>query len=156
VRLFLALLALLILAAFGIAWQWRSDWPIRYRVWRWLHGLANDAVWRWARPAGPSWGIALRIDHRHPLWRLNGWLAGRWTGWWVARTSSEPSDERALIESYRGRMPPAVFDVFRRFAGVVGPDGLRWDPRDPCRESDWLPSTYREPSLDSLRERGAL
>ena len=57
--------------------------PLRIRLWKWLHGLANDAAWRWARPPGPEWGIALRIDERHPLWRLNHWLADHWIPWWL-------------------------------------------------------------------------
>lgn len=31
---------------------------------------------------GSEWGAADRIDRRHPLWRLNDWLAKWWTDEW--------------------------------------------------------------------------
>ena len=60
-----------------------SNWPLRYIVWKRLHEAANRLAWRYACPPGPELGRALRIDDRHPLWRLNNWLASRWTRAWI-------------------------------------------------------------------------
>jgi len=60
-----------------------SDWPLRFIVWKRLHDVANRLAWRYARPPGPTWGSAERINRRHPFWRLNDWLAARWTRAWT-------------------------------------------------------------------------
>ncbi len=50
----------------------------RARFWLHVHRRLNHVAWRWARPPGETWGIALRINHRHPLWRLNDWAAAKY------------------------------------------------------------------------------
>ena len=62
----------------------RRGWPLRILLWKQVHGLLNRLAWRYARPPGPTWGSALRIDKRHPLWRLNDWAGDHWTDWWIA------------------------------------------------------------------------
>ena len=66
-------------------WPWPGGWPPDKLLWYWLHRIVGRLAWRFARPSGPQWGIAMRINHRHPLWRLNDWVAGHWTEWWVRR-----------------------------------------------------------------------
>jgi hypothetical protein len=54
------------------------EWSLRFRIARWAHGVVNGLAWRFARPLGPKFGMALRIDKSHPLWRLNDWIAPFW------------------------------------------------------------------------------
>lgn len=63
--------------------------PLRIRFWHGLHAVVNRAAWRWARPDGPNWGIALRIDERRLLWRLNTWTANHWIDWWFEHRHDE-------------------------------------------------------------------
>jgi hypothetical protein len=65
------------------------------RFWKVCHETVNRFAWRYARPDGPEWGIALRIDKTRWLWRLNDWCAGRWTRWWVAECMRRQERERA-------------------------------------------------------------
>lgn len=53
-------------------------WSLRFRVSRMAHLLVNRLAWKFAPPPGPTWGCGLRVDHSHPLWRLNDWLAAGW------------------------------------------------------------------------------
>ena len=64
----------------------RSDWPLDKLLWKYAHGFVNDLAWRFARPPGPTWGMGLRINKRHPLWRLNDWTAKHWSEWWIQRS----------------------------------------------------------------------
>ena len=47
-------------------------------LWWRAHRLVNALAWRFAKPPGPVFGSALRIDQSHPLWRLNSWLAAHY------------------------------------------------------------------------------
>lgn len=67
---------------------WRNGWPLRILAWKALHNFVNGLAWRFARPPGPDWGIADRIDRMHPLWRLNDWLAPHWSDWWLRNRRS--------------------------------------------------------------------
>lgn len=58
-------------------------WPIKYRIWRYLHGVANTLAWRYARPPGETKGIALRLDKNNPLWRLNDFFGDRYIPWYI-------------------------------------------------------------------------
>lgn len=60
--------------------------------WRRLHRVVNWAAWRWARPDGPELGIALRIDDRRWLWRLNFWVANRYVPQLIARQVRSAKD----------------------------------------------------------------
>lgn len=51
---------------------------LKRRIYREAHILVNRLAWKFARPSGPRFGIALRIDKTRWLWRLNYWLAGKW------------------------------------------------------------------------------
>lgn len=55
------------------------------RFWFRVHRLVNRLAWRFARPAGPVWGSALRIDRTRLLWRLNQFCADRWVEDYVNR-----------------------------------------------------------------------
>lgn len=59
-------------------------WPLRYRMWRHANGITARLAWRFANPGGEAWGIALRIDDKRLLWRLNHWVGRRWIPWFMA------------------------------------------------------------------------
>lgn len=62
-------------------------WPLHIRFWHWLHSeVIGPLAWRYARPPGPTRGIAERINRRRLLWRLNDWAADHWIKWWMAET----------------------------------------------------------------------
>lgn len=78
----------------------KIHWTRKMRFWKRIHDIVNGWAWKWARPPGSPEGLALRIDHDHPLWRLNDWCAAGWSDDWIRqsmRLSSlimEPEQER--------------------------------------------------------------
>ena len=147
-RLLRWLEAELLLAPVSMAWPWRllrrwrePRWSLRFRIARRLHVWVNRAAWKWARPPGPAWGIALRIDKTHPLWRLNDWLAEGWTGEYVRAAMERQERERRkelsllrlnnsmLMEGMFGKL--SVFEYERRCA--CDPVEVLTSPPDPPR-----------------------
>lgn len=50
-------------------------WPLRYRLWALAHSVVNRLAWRF--------GGYYADNPDSLLWRLNDWVAGHWTDWWV-------------------------------------------------------------------------
>lgn len=61
-------------------------------VWSALHKIFNKLAWRYARPDGPEWGIATRIDKTRLLWRLNAWASDHYVPKMVNRHVEETWD----------------------------------------------------------------
>lgn len=85
--------------------------PVRARLAWWAAGLTGALAWWLANPGGPTWGIANRIDHSHPLWRLNDWVAGQWSGWWLWRYhGAKPPRFRLAHDEPIGRVTKIAVD----------------------------------------------
>ena len=67
---------------------WRAFWTPRRRFWRILHGVANDLA---QSRRVPGWPPA----SRHWLWRLNDWLAAKWTHDYIAWRAEETAKGRS-------------------------------------------------------------
>lgn len=52
-------------------------WPLKYRIWHFLHGIVNDIAWEF-QPDGFE-----DEKNKHWLWRLNDWLGSKYIFWWL-------------------------------------------------------------------------
>lgn len=56
----------------------RPKWPLKYRVWQFLHHIVNTLAWHFVPTTNYQ-----DPKKNHWLWKLNNWVADHYTTWWA-------------------------------------------------------------------------